>query len=64
MKGSRVKIRVTRDVQKIFEEYRPKVGEIYDAEYSDPKKFKTEFCVVDIGDKRIVLRKGEFEVVV
>ena len=28
MKGTRVKIRVTRDVQKIFEEYRPKVGEM------------------------------------
>lgn len=59
------KIRVIADVP-VFAECRPEVGKVYVADYS-PAKFKSgcgkgEFCIVDILGKKIVLRKGEFEV--
>jgi hypothetical protein len=64
------KVKVIREALDIFPEYRPKVGTVYDAEYSPgrwiPRKNyagKAEFAVVNILDKRIVLRKGEFEIV-
>jgi hypothetical protein len=64
------KVKVIGEVLDIYPEYRPKLGEIYDAEYS-PGRWKpyknypgkAEFAVVNILDKRIVLRKGEFEIV-
>lgn len=62
-KGEIKKICVTKEVLSIFGKYRPKQGRIYSAEYSNPRQNKTEFCIVDILDKRIVLRKGEFEIV-
>lgn len=62
-KGEIKKICVIKDVLSIFGKYRPKQGGIYSAEYSNPRQNKTEFCIVDILDKRIVLRKGEFEIV-
>ena len=63
MKGEIKKIRVMKEILNIFEEYRPEQGKLYYAEYSNPRRNKTEFCIVDILDKRIVLRKGEFEIV-
>lgn len=39
-KGEMKKIRVIEECLNIFEEYRPQKGEIYDAEYSIPWKFK------------------------
>ena len=61
-------IKVTKEVTDIFEKYRPKAGDIYDAELSPQIKSrkkggKAEFCVVDILDKKIVLRTGEYEIV-
>lgn len=67
---SRTKIKVTGECLDIFPRYRPKVGKVYDAEYSPATKSrevaysgKGEFAVIDILDKRIVLRRGEFEIV-
>lgn len=64
------KIRVTKLIREIFPKYRPQPGEIYDAEYSPARREvkchyagKGEFAVIDILDKRIVLRRGEFEIV-
>lgn len=62
-KGEIKEICVTKDVLSIYGKYRPRQGEIYSAEYSNPRQNKIEFCIVDILDKRIVLRKGEFEIV-
>jgi hypothetical protein len=64
-------IKVTKEVTDIFPQYRPKVGKIYEAELSPAKlkKYKNtyggkpEFCIVDILDKKIVLRTGEYEIV-
>jgi hypothetical protein len=66
------KIRVTKDVTDLFPRYQPKVGKIYDAEFSPQAEKsangkwwagKKEFCIVTMIDKRIVLRKGEYEIV-
>lgn len=63
MKGTMCKIKVTKEVLNIFEPYRPELGKVYDAEYGKPRKEMREFCILDIKDKRIILRKGEFEIV-
>ena len=64
------KIKVIREATEIFPKYRPKVGAVYDADYSPGRwkqekttTAKAEFAVVDVLDKRIVLRSGEFEIV-
>lgn len=65
-------IKVIKELLEIFPEYQPKVGQIYDAELSPQagKRFdntwgsgKMEFCVITVLDKKIVLRKGEYEIV-
>lgn len=62
------RIRVIKEVLELWPECRPEVGKVYDADYYPPNHQKygsrqNETCVVDIKDKRIVLRKGEFEIV-
>lgn len=65
-------IKVVKEVLDIFQKYQPKVGKIYDAELSPQatRKYdhvwgagKMEFCVITVLDKKIVLRKGEYEIV-
>lgn len=65
-------VKVIKEVLDIFQKYQPKVGKIYDAELSPQagKRFdnrwgsgKMEFCVINVLDKKIVLRKGEYEIV-
>jgi hypothetical protein len=62
-------IKVIKQVVDIFVKYQPKVGQIYDAELSpaqnwkDGWQHKKEFCIIDILDKKIVLRNGEYEIV-
>lgn len=65
------KVKVIKEVLDIFTKYQPKVGKIYDAELSPAHERgnrhnyegKVEFCIIDVFDKRIVLRKGEYEIV-
>ena len=57
----KVKIRVTELVTEIYEKYRPVKGKVYDAVKVSPKLKQKEFVVLDILDKKIILRKGEFE---
>lgn len=63
-----VQIRVTKIPREVFPKYWPELGKVYDAEYVQGvrvwgKLSKSPFCIVDIKDKRIILRKGEFEIV-
>lgn len=61
-----VKIRCVQEVVQIFKEYRPELGKVYDDEKGNrPRKRKhtKDFVILNILDKRIVLRQGEFEVV-
>lgn len=64
----RSKIKVIKEVTDIFPEYKPKVGKVYNADFypANHKKIgnrNNESCVIEIKDKRILLKKGEFEVV-
>lgn len=61
-------VKIVKDVEEIFPQYRPVVGKIYEANYTPRTVTKYgagigEFCVIDILDKKIVLRRNEFEVV-
>lgn len=72
MKCKHCKIKVIKEVTDIFPQYRPQVGQVYDAVVSpgklkrvgvESRPGKAEFCVIDVLDKRIALRKGEYEIV-
>lgn len=60
------KVRVIKEATDIFPQYQPKVGKVYEAKYI-PRSRKAwgdgtgEFCVINILDKRIILRSKEFE---
>ena len=57
------RIRVLRDVCDIFPRYRPTVGSVHDAVYNKPRMNLAEFCLIDVLDKKIILRRGEFEII-
>lgn len=60
------KIRITKEIDGLYPQYQPKVGKVYHAEYIEPTytyQKGSAICVVNILDKRIILRKGEFEIV-
>lgn len=60
------KIRIIKEVEGVYPEYRPKIGQIYDAEYKDgihSYKKCPPVCIVNIAGKRIIIRKDEFEIV-
>lgn len=64
------RVRVTKEILDLFPQYRPRTGDVYDARYIPAKHQKDgscnahrAFCVVDVLDKRIVLREDEFEIV-
>ena len=67
-----MKIRVTKFVEDIFDEYRPAVGDVYKAQYTPRATMRghwkcysgnREFCIIQVLDKKIVLRSGEFEII-
>ena len=65
-------IRIIKEAVGLFPKYQPKVGSIYNAELC-PQHTKNkdgtwgsgnkEFCVVNVMDKKIILRQGEYEIV-
>lgn len=60
------KVRVIKYLDGVFPEYQPEVGRIYDALYNvrDPYKpsaQRTYICIIDVKDKKICLRKDEYE---
>lgn len=64
------KIRIIRPLNGVYPLYQPTVGKIYDAEFVPSKKNPYNrghchlgFCVLDIADKKIVVRLGEYELV-
>lgn len=65
-------IKIIEEVTSIFPKYQPKVGQIYKAILSpgylirvseNSSHGKAEFCIIDVLDKKIALRKGEYEIV-
>lgn len=63
IKGDMCRIKVVKEVLDIYELYRPEVGKVYDAEHCALAKYakSAEFVILDVLDKKIVLRKGEYE---
>ena len=60
------KVKIIKELEGVFPEYQPKVGETYLAEYIAPYKSYQTFhpiCIIEISDKRIIVRKDEFELV-
>lgn len=51
----------TKEVTAIYPEYRPVVGRSYPAEICFG--MGPYFCVIQVSDKRIILRRGEFRIV-
>jgi hypothetical protein len=59
------RIRIVKEIEDVFPRYRPKFGNVYDAEYIDsskPYKVFPPVCILNIADKRIIIRKDEFEI--
>ena len=66
MEMKKVKIRITKDIENLYQQYKPKVGKIYDAEYIESSisyQRGRDVCVINIADKRILVREDEFEIV-
>lgn len=60
------KIRITKEIEGIYQEYCPKFGKIYNAEYIESNITYQKghaICVVNIAGKRIIVRENEFEIV-
>ena len=61
------KVRILSPLPEVFHAYQPTVGQVYDANYLPPTSVRknriAEVCVISVKDKKIALRKGEFEIV-
>lgn len=54
------RVLVIKDVTGIFPQYRPVQGRIYQAEIVSSYR-KPEFCVIQMKDKKIILRRSQKE---
>jgi hypothetical protein len=62
------KVRVLKYLDGVFPEYQPVVGKVYDAIYNVKHRYKldsqrTYICIIDVKDKKICLKPGEYELV-
>jgi hypothetical protein len=60
------KIRITKEIAGHYQQYQPKVGKVYDAEYREStwkQRNIPPICVINIAGKRITIRQNEFEIV-
>jgi hypothetical protein len=57
------KIRVIKEILELWKECRPEVGKVYDANYVTGHGKARDVAVIDLADKKILLRMGEFEIV-
>ena len=65
VRGIKCRIRVPKPIEEVYAEYQPDNDKVYDAVYrKGTATYKTSgFCVIDVKDKKIVVRDGEFEFV-
>lgn len=64
----RCKVRILKPLHGVFSEYQPVVGGVYDAIYNESKSYsskqsKVYICIIDVKDKKICLRNGEYEII-
>ena len=60
------KIGIVKEPEGVYPQYQPKVGAVYNAEYVESKNKRQKIqavCIVNICNKRIILRKNEYEIV-
>lgn len=65
------KIRIVKPLDGVYPKYQPKVGRVYNAKFVEARprpgnysgKDNSEFCIIDIADKKIVVRPGEYEMI-
>ena len=57
------KVKVVKDVLDLFPECRPEVGKVYDARFAPGVGKSKDVAIIDIAEKKIALRLGEFEIV-
>ena len=60
---AKCKVKVIKNILDLFPECRPEVGKVYDADYVPGTGKANDVAVIDLADKKILLRKGEFETV-
>ena len=65
---TKVKVRILRHLDGVYPKYQPTVGEIYEAEYKKTTQRKNgrnyaPVCFIEVLDKKICLRKEEYEIV-
>lgn len=59
-KRMRCKVKVIKELLELFPECRPEVGKVYDADFVLGSGKAKDVAVIDVADKKIVLRLGEF----
>ncbi len=57
------KVKILKPLEGVYPEYQPEVGKVYDADYRKSRKGNADFAVIDIKDKRIIVRMDEFELI-
>lgn len=57
------KIRVIKDILDLWAECRPEVGKVYEADYVRGVGKSKDVAIIDLADKKILLRMNEFEIV-
>jgi hypothetical protein len=66
-KPIKCKVRILCALPEVYPKYQPKVGEVYEAYYKKTQfrsggKAYNPVCVIEVLDKKICLRKGEYEI--
>lgn len=67
-KPIKCKVRILCPLSEVYPKYQPKVGEVYKAYYEKTQirsngNVYNPVCVIHVLDKKICLRKGEYEIV-
>lgn len=66
IKTEKRKVRVLCPLPEVYKDYQPEVGAVYEADYKMAKCYKcgqtySPVCVIQVKDKSICLRNGEYE---
>jgi hypothetical protein len=54
------KVMILRPLPEVYSEYQPELGKVYEAEFCKAQKRVAEFAVIEVKDKRIIVRHDEF----
>lgn len=57
------KVKCIKHLEGVYPYLQPEIGKGYEAEYFWPRYKTAETAVIDISGKKIIMRRGEFEIV-